>query len=177
MTPLQKIAMGFVLILLDPVFFGYDAVPDFLGWLMVLAGIWDLRPNLGQRFSTLFFMGIVSLVLSVLTFVPAVQRSLSPSGGWFVSLPQLVFMGLLCLGIADLSSSAEPDQTATPRRFRTLVWALAVVAAIPVIVFAAELESIAPVAAAVAVGVLIFFIYALFSISKQDFVSRRPRSG
>ena len=177
MRPLQKTAMGFVLILLDPVFFGYDAVPDFLGWLLILAGTWDLRPNLGQRFATLFFMGIVSLGLSVVTFVPVVARSLSPSGGWFVSLPQLVFMALLCLGIADLSASAGPDQSATRRRFRMLVWALAVVATIPVIVFAAELESIAPVAAAVAVGVLIFFIYALFRISKQDYVSRRPRSG
>jgi hypothetical protein len=172
MTPLQKIAMGFVLVLLDPVFFGYDAVPDLLGWLMILAGTWDLRAKLGHRFPTLFGLGIVSLLLSAATFVPTVTESLPPSGGWFVSLPQLVFMGLLCLGIADLSSSAEPDATATPRRFRRIVWAIAVVAVIPVVVFAAELESVAPVAAAVAVGVLVFFIYALFKVSKRDYVLR-----
>lgn len=170
MTPLQMSAMGFVLILLDPIFFGYDAVPDWAGWALVLAGSWKLRPMIGARFATLFSAGVVAAVISVATFVPAIAGSLSPSAGWFVSLPQLLFMCLLCLSVADAARLTEPSEPATSRRFRRLVWALALVGVLPVLVLPAQVAGLALVTAAVAVGVFIFFVYALFRVSKRDYV-------
>jgi len=169
-TPLQMGAMGFVLILLDPIFFGYDAVPDWAGWALVLAGSWRLRPMIGSRFPTLFLAGVVAALISVATYVPAVEESLSPSAGWFVSLPQLLFMCLLCRSVADAARLAEPSEPATSRRFRRLVWALALVGVLPVLVLPAEVATLVLAAAAVAVGVFVFFVYALFRVSKRDYV-------
>lgn len=170
MTPLQKVAMGFVVILLDPSFSGWDALPDFVGWVLALAGVRELRPTLGPRYTTLFYVGLVGLTISVATFVPAVPRSLSAAVGWFVSLPQLAFMCLLCVALADVALASEPGDRATAKRFRRLLWAVVVVGALPVVVFGGGVAALAPVAAAVAVGVLVYFVYALFKVSRHDYV-------
>jgi hypothetical protein len=49
-TPLQKVAMGLVIVLVDAFFGGYDAVPDPVGWAMVLAGVLPLRARLDGGF-------------------------------------------------------------------------------------------------------------------------------
>lgn len=170
MTPLQKVAMGFVVILLDPAFSGWDALPDFAGWVLALAGVRQLKPALGARYATLFYVGVIALVISVATFVPTVPVALSAALGWFVSLPQLVFMCLLCAALADLALVSQPGDRITAKRFRRLLWAVIVVGALPVLVFGGGIEALAPVAAAVAVGVLVYFVYALFKVSRRDYV-------
>ena len=46
MTPVQKVAMGLVLVVVDAWFAGFDAVPDLLGWVLVLLGLHGLRTAL-----------------------------------------------------------------------------------------------------------------------------------
>ena len=48
MTPLQRIAMGLVIVVLDTQT-PWDLLPDVLGWLLVLAGVADL-PDLAFAF-------------------------------------------------------------------------------------------------------------------------------
>ena len=43
MTGLHKIAMGLVIVVVDAYFGEFDAVPDVLGWILVLLGLRDLR--------------------------------------------------------------------------------------------------------------------------------------
>ena len=72
MTPLQKVAMGLVIVLVDAFFAGYDAVPDPVGWAMVLAGLLPLRPRL-EGGSGLTMVAGLCLLVSVATYPPQVS--------------------------------------------------------------------------------------------------------
>ena len=108
MTPLQKIAMGLVVVLVPanfprdphPEWRFYDALPDPLGWLLVLAGVWALTRASDLDLDMVRWLGVVAFVVSVPLWFPQVSHLLVPehnpditvSFQWFVALPQTLFL-------------------------------------------------------------------------------------
>src|SRR6478735_2782626 len=116
MTPLQRIAMGLVVVVVDTLG-GYDLLPDVLGWALVLWGVAGLP---GDR-SALRYAAVVAALTSVLLYPPAVHEPLSsadPSLQWAASLPDLVFALLLARSLQRL---AQPHDRRLAGRMRVLV--------------------------------------------------------
>ena len=159
MTPLQKVAMGLVIVLVDAFFAGYDAVPDPVGWAMVLAGLLPLRPRL-ESGSGLAMVAGLCLLVSVATYPPQVSALLDESGGWALSLPQLAFSFMLCSALAPVSGGLAG-------RFALLRWVFVAVAAGPVLVFGGGVEALRSPIALLVVGANIYLVYLLFRASAQ----------
>lgn len=159
MTPLQKIAMGFVFVLVDASFDGYDGVPDPVGWAMVIAGLLSLRSVLDNASALLTLAGI-SLLAAVATYPPQVYERLDESGGWALSLPQIAFSFALCSALAPVSGRLAG-------RFRVLRWVFAAMAVGPVLVFGGGVEVLRDPLAFLIVGANIYLVYLLFQASSQ----------
>ena len=164
MTPLQKVAMGFVIVLVDAFFLGgWDAVPDPVGWGLVLAGLLALRGRVAGT-DTLLGTAVVCGIVSVVTYPPAVGAHLDPSMGWLLSLPQLAFVVLACSALAPYAEELAS-------RLRTLRWVFVALAVAPVLVFGGHLQTLATPTAVVAVLADIYFVYLLFRLSKRPFAT------
>ena len=95
----------------------YDALPDPIGWLMVVTGVRLLRGHLDV--DVLVWLGWVAFAVSVPLWFPQVNHLLVPeynhsidvSFQWFLSLPQTVFSLLLARAVGR----AGEDQQAGPR--------------------------------------------------------------
>lgn len=98
-TPLQQIAMGLVLVVLDTGT-AWDVLADPLGWLLALPAVARLPAD--ARRAPLA-AGVAAALLSVLLWAPAGRDLLSgldPSVDWLLLLaPDLVFGALLCWGL------------------------------------------------------------------------------
>ena len=166
MTPLQKVAMGLVIVVLSARFGGYDALPDPIGWGLVVAGVWPLRARLPQGDYLLALAGL-ALLLSVPLVLPAVEERLQPSGQWGVSVPQTVFCLLLCVSLATLAERADDPRPA--RRFRVLRTAYVVVLAGPVLVYGGGLDGLATPVAVLSVVCNVTLVYLTFSVSRRAY--------
>lgn len=157
MTPLQKIAMGLVVVLVDASFAGYDGVADPLGWSLVLWGLLGLRPH---QFGTngLLWLAGLALVVSVVTYPPQVAERIVSSVGWALSLPQLVFSFVLCVVLAPVAGDLG-------RRFRLLRWLFVVLAVVPVIALGADVEVLLDPLAFAVVATYVYLVYLLFRAS------------
>lgn len=153
MTPLQKVAMGLVLTLVDPVLGGFDAVPDVLGWVLVLLGLRDLRDRIAV--GTLVGLALVSALVSLATLRPELVADLPESTGWLLSLPQIVFSLLLCLALARAGAPRA-------RAFRRLAWAFGVVAAGPVVLYGGGVDALLVPLALLVVAANVYLVYLLF---------------
>lgn len=149
--------MGLVIVLVDAFFAGYDAVPDPVGWVMVLAGLLPLRGRLDGG-SGLSMVAGLCLLVSVATYPPQVSSLLDQSGGWALSLPQLAFSFMLCSALAPVSESLAG-------RFAVLRWVFVAVAAGPVLVFGGGVEALRSPIALLVVGANIYLVYLLFRAS------------
>jgi hypothetical protein len=158
-TPLQKVAMGLVIVLVDAFFGGYDAVPDPVGWGLILAGLLPLRPHLEEG-AGLVTVAVICLVVSVATYPPQVTSLLDESGGWALSLPQLAFSFMLCTALMPVSESLTG-------RFAVLRWVFVAVAAGPVLVFGGGVEFLRSPIALLVVAANIYLVYLLFQASRQ----------
>jgi hypothetical protein len=157
-TPLQKVAMGLVIVLVDALFGGYDGVPDPLGWVLVLAGLLPVRDLRG--IPGLVGTAVVCLLVSLTTYPPQVADRLSDPGGWALSLPQLVFAFLLCTALL-------PHVGAIAGRFRLLRWLFVVVAVGPVLVLGGGVEVLREPLAFLVVAAQVYLIFLLFRCSKD----------
>jgi hypothetical protein len=165
-TPLQKVAMGLVIVLVDAFFGGYDAVPDPVGWGLVLAGLLPLRPRLDGGSGLVMVAGLC-LVVSVATYPPQVSSLLDESGGWALSLPQLAFSFMLCTALAPVSDWLSG-------RCTVLRWVFVAVAAGPVLVFGGGVEVLRSPIALLVVGANIYLVYLLFQASRQMTPEAKP---
>ena len=102
----------------------YDALPDPLGWLLVLWGVFALvRAN--KVFDSTRWLALVAAAVSVPMWFPQVNHQLDASGGWFVSLPQIAFCLVLSREIGLLAARQEPVDDYAAKRFGLLVWGFA----------------------------------------------------
>jgi hypothetical protein len=158
-TPLQKIAMGLVIVLVDASFAGHDGVPDPLGWALVVMGLLPLRARI-QSDGVLLVLAVLSLAVSLVVYPPQVGTRLDPSAGWALSLPQLAFTFVLCTAVASLVQDLA-------RRLRPLRWAFAVGAVGPVLVFGGGLDVLIGPIALVVVAADVYLVYLLFRASAR----------
>ena len=178
MRPLQSIAMGLVIVALRAPLIGeYDALPDPLGWVLVILGVRGLPADLPRR-DTVVTLAWLAAVVSVPLWFPGFSEAafaIHPSLGWALTLPQLGFAAVLCHSLATSAVAAEDHKSAS---WLKLAMAGFVVAAVlPVIVFGAgagSLELTADVGAAV---VLLALIWLLFSYSARPWAIDQPVDG
>lgn len=182
MTPLQKIAMGLVIVIIDPDIAGYDAVPDVLGWLLVVLGLIDLRERL-SGFAALVVLAVVSGGVSLLLLLPSAMGALDESTGWYLSLPYLVFCIVLCGSVASLIAQGEATYA---RRFAMLRWVFVVLVPMPALLYGGGLDALRVLVAIVglvAVAANIYLVYLLFRVAntppaaRSEDVRQARRSG
>lgn len=174
MRPFQSIAMGLLIVALNATFQGYDALPDPLGWLLVLRGTAGLPDDLVRRGVVRALAGL-ALLVSVPLWFPAVAGELAdldPAIGWALTLPQIGFLVVL----ADSLGRAAGDAGDTGARAwcRTLSVVFVVVGLLPVLIFGADLVDLVVPAGTVAVLSLVALIWKLFSWSARPWAA--PRS-
>src|SRR6476620_126016 len=166
-TPLQKVAMGLVIVVVSARFGGYDALPDPVGWALVVAGLLPLRTGLplgGWALALAVVAGLVAVPL----WLPAVADRVSPSGQWGAGLPQTLCCLVLCIGLAQVADRAG-DREAV--RFGLLRWAFVGVAAGPVLVYGGGVDALAAPLAVLAVLTNVAFVYYLFKVSRRGYGS------
>lgn len=166
MRPLQSIAMGLVVVALTaPLVGGYDALPDPVGWLLVILGVRGLPSDVPRRsgLTTLAWLaGAVSVPLWLPGFSDAAY-AIHPSLGWALNLPQLGFAALLCHSLAAVAMAAEDPRAGSWLRLAMAGFVLAAV--LPVIVFGAGVGTLEVTAYLGATVVLIALICLLFAYS------------
>ncbi|MCW2834440.1 MAG: hypothetical protein JWN68_2393 [Nocardioides sp.] len=159
MKPLASIAMGLVIVVLVARFDGYDALPDPLGWLLVL---WGVRRLLDP--TPLLTLAGAALVVACVVWFPATQEALDrsePSLRWAVNLPQVLFCVVLCHRLAALAQAARDAKAAA--WLRTTMVLNAVLAAAPVLAFALGSDDLLPAIYAGAAAVVLLLIVLLFA--------------
>ena len=182
MTPLQRVAMGLVVVVVDTLG-GYDLLPDVLGWALVL---WGLAGLPGDR-SGLRYSAVVAAVTSVVLYPPAVHEPLAdadPSLQWAASLPDLVFALLLARALLRLAQpGAQPGARLIPEppgdrtlagRMRLLVTVIGVLAVAPVLVFAAGAEDLLPAATLLVQLMWLWLIWNLFAFHARPWLNAEP---
>lgn len=170
MTPLQTVAMGLVLTLVDAVIAGYDAVPDVLGWVLVVAGLHRLRDRIGV--ATLVGLAVVAGLVSLAGLRPELLRGVPESTGWLLSLPQLVFSVLLATALAPVLASTGHADLA--RRMLRLRWAFAAAAVGPVLLYGGGVDLLLVPLAVLTVAANVYLVYLLFRASRALAGRREP---
>lgn len=178
MRPLQSIAMGLVIVALSaPVAGGYDALPDPLGWLLVVLGTRALPDRVPRR-HVVVALAWLAAAASVPLWVPGFSDAayaIHPSLGWALNLPQLGFAAVLCHSLAGSALAAEDHRAAAWLRTAMAGFVAAVV--LPVIVFGAGIGSLELTSYVAAVIVLISLIWLLFAYSARPWAltAQTPR--
>jgi hypothetical protein len=168
--------MGLVVVFLRASFGGYDALPDPVGWGLVLAGLWSVRGQIGSG-PTLVGLAVASGVVSVPLVLPAVEDQLSAPGQWALSLPQTAFCVVLCSALAGPDANRDAGRDAgrdehVRSRFGALRWVFVAVGAAPVLVYGGQVDALAGPVAVLAVLANVYLVYLLFRVSGG---ARRPR--
>ena len=171
MKPLQSVAMGLVIVVLSARFQGYDALPDPVGWLLVLVGVTALPAELPHRAHLLAFAGLAGAVAVVVWFPGVTDRLYSgdtestASLGWVVNLPQVAFSALLCHDLAGRAAAAGDGSAA--RWLGLTRSALILVGLMPVLVFGAGLAAFEVTSYVAAAVVALVLIWQLFTYSSR----------
>ena len=170
MKPLQSVAMGLLVVALTARVRGYDALPDLLGWVLVVLGLRRLR--LPEAVTA---AALAALAVSLVVWWPPVQDALGelhPSLWWAATLPQLAACGLLCRELATRATTAGDRRATAWLRTAAVLVALSIVA--PVIAFSADAshDALAAVHAAAA-GVVLLLILLLFSYAARPWAAAR----
>lgn len=151
--------MGFVIVVVEAPFGGYDGVPDPLGWALVIWGVLGLRPHLPSGVS-LLVPAAMALVVSVVTYPPQVSERIISSVGWALSLPQLWFSFGLCVALAPVTGDLG-------RRFRALRWMFVVLAILPVVTFGGDVDALRGPLAVLVTATYVYLVYLLFRASPR----------
>jgi hypothetical protein len=183
MKPLQSIAMGLVIVVLVARFHGYDALPDPVGWLLVLLGVRALPPAVPHRDNLLRLAGLAGAV-SVVVWFPAVTDALydaDASLAWAANLPEVLFGALLCHALAATADegamgSAGADSKAA-RWLRLTRTGMLVVAVLPVLVFGAGLTAFETTSYVAAGLMAVLLICLLFTYAGRSWAVAADAAG
>lgn len=184
MSPLQKIAMGLVIVFLPayfphdphPAWQVYDALPDPIGWLLVLAGVRALRRHLDVDVAT--WLAWVALVVSVPLWFPQLNHLLAPeyndsidvSFQWFLSLPQTAFSLALARAIGREAELQQPRDRFVAGRYGVLTWAFAALIVLPVIAYGGAVDSLVN-PTLIGIGLVnVVFAYYLFRVHRREWL-------
>lgn len=174
MRPLQSIAMGLVIVGLHATFNGYDALPDPVGWVLVLHGTSGLPPDLVRR-GVVRALAVLAFLVSVPLWFPEVSRwlaDLDAAIGWAFTLPQVGFLAVLADSLGRTAGDA--GDTRARAWCRTLFVVFVIVGVLPVLIFGGGVTDLVAPAATVAVLSLVALVWLLFSWSARPWAA--PRS-
>lgn len=177
MSPLQRIAMGMVVVVgtamfpvaPSPPWEKYDALPDPLGWLLVLWGVFALARTDDAFDGSRWLAGLAGAV-SVPMWFPQVHHRLDASGQWAASLPQLAFCVLLARTIGVVATTRQPPDTYVAQRFGVLVWGFVVSAVLPVVALGGGLTALEGPTLVVATLTNVAFVYYLFRVHRREWL-------
>lgn len=190
MTPLQRIALGLVVVFgsatfpahPQPAWHTWDALPDPLGWALVVAGLVPLR-HLHPSFTTPLALAVLAGLVSVPLWFPQLRMHLDASGSWAASLPQAVCCLLLAREIAAVGAVQHPPDRYLAQRFGLLGWAFAVVAVLPAVVLGAHLTALQSTTLTFSMLVNVALVWHLFMAHRRPALCGpgpreiRPRKG
>jgi hypothetical protein len=177
MSPLQKIAMGMVIVIgsalfppdPSPSWQRYDALPDPVGWLLVLAGVFALA-RVDDTFASSRWLAGLAAVVSVPMWFPQVHHQLDASGEWFASLPQIAFCLFLAREIGMAAPLQRPPDGYVAKRFGLLVWGFAVIAVLPVIALGGDVPQLTSTTLLFSTLVNVAFVYFLFRVHRREWL-------
>ena len=175
MKPLQSIAMGLVVIAITASFRGYDALPNPLGWLLVIAGVHVLDLPRWRRSQLLALAGVAAAVSTVLWF-PSVTDAIfdrdpvdAAALSWAVNLPQLLFSAWLCHVLAAHAKEAGDVKAAGWLSITRT--AVVVVGLLPVLVFGGGVDRLEDATYVAAGMVALTLIVMLFTYASRPWAS------
>lgn len=160
MKPLQAVAMGLVIVLLNAQVNGYDVLADPFGWLLVLVGLAQLP--VPQR-GTLRMLAAVSLVVSVVVWFPGARDALNvtdDSLAWAAGIPEVGTTIVLAHALARVAGLA--GDTDARRWLLTARTLFVVVLLLPPVVLGGALDSLVTAVAVVGSLTLLLLIVLLF---------------
>jgi hypothetical protein len=185
-SPLQRIAMGLVIVVV-PAFFPahphpswavYDALPDPLGWVLVVSGVWALGATTDLDLTTVRWLAVAGLVVSVPLWFPQLNHLLVPkynpdipiSAQWFLSLPQTLFGLVLARVIGTTGETLTPRDRYVAGRFGVLTWGFAAMLVLPVVAYGADLAPLQGPTLLLIGLVNLAFIYYLFRVHRREWL-------
>jgi hypothetical protein len=177
MSPLQKIAMGMVIVIgfayfpphPSPAWRYFDALPDPIGWVLVLFGTFALARADGTFASSRWLAGFAGVV-SLPMWFPQVAHQLDASGEWFASLPQIAFCLFLAREIGIEAARQSPPDVFVAKRFGLLFWGFAAVGVLPVIAIGGGLTQLEDPTRFLSWLVSLAFIYTLFRVHRREWL-------
>jgi len=185
-TPLQKIAMGLVIVLVPayfpahphPAWAVYDAVPDPIGWALVVAGVWALARSSDLELTVVMWLAVLALLASIPLWLPQVNHLLVPkynpsitvSAQWAVSLPQTAFSLVFARTIGQAGQFREPRDPYVAGRFGVLTWGFGLALLLPAVAYGGNVENLQRPTLALIGLVNIAFIFYLFMVNRREFL-------
>lgn len=131
MSPLQQIAVGLLLVVLDSTT-AYDTLPDPLGWALLLPAV-ALLPQ--RRRGGPLAVGALAAAVAVATYLPAARDAVAgadQSVEWATLLvPDLAFAWVLCRALAAVAGEAGDLRGAAWLRITGTVLLLLALAPVP----------------------------------------------
>jgi hypothetical protein len=184
MSPLQRIAMGLVIVLVPanfphdphPAWAFYDALPDPVGWLLVLSGVRTLRGHLDV--DVLGWLGWVAFAVSVPLWFPQLNHLLVPeyndtidvSFQWFLFLPQSVFSLALARTIGRAAELQQPRDRFVAGRYGVLTWAFVALIVLPAVAYGGGVEALEQ-PTLIGIGLVnAVFVYYLFRVHRREWL-------
>ena len=156
----------------------WDALPDPLGWLLVVAGLRALGKTLDVDLIT--WLAVVALIVSVPLWVPQFvdvlphtagdDAGVEPSVQWALFVPQALFSLLLAKTISGTATLRTPRDVFVAGRFGVLIWAFAACIALPPIAYGARIEPLVDPTLYLIALVNLVFVYYLFRVHRREWL-------
>jgi hypothetical protein len=184
MSPLQRIAMGLVIVLVPanfphdphPAWEFYDALPDPIGWLLVIVGVRALREHLDV--DVVSWLAWVAFAVSVPLWFPQLNHLLVPeyndsidvSFQWFLFLPQTAFSVALARTVGRSAEQQVPRDRFVAGRYGVLTWAFLALIVLPTIAYGAGVEALEQ-PTLIGIGLVnAVFVYYLFRVHRREWL-------